>query len=146
MVMLAPALWGQQRTASLPWWENPLASGIVLTDAQRVRIQEVVNEYRDVLTDLRREVDDAEAALDDVFNDAVVDQRRGTVAIDRLARTRADLTRAVSEMTLKLRAVLTPQQWRELQRRGDAETRGRGGSTRRRTPKGATPRVTSNGN
>jgi len=150
MFLLVPAaLWAQPRAASLPWWDNPLASGLTLTDSQKVRIQEVIHDYRDALTDLRAQVDEAEADLEAVFNEEVVDQRRGTAAIDRLARTRADLTRAVSEMTLKLRAVLTPQQWQELQRRGaDSGRGGRGADrNRRRAPKSQpAPRVTSNGN
>lgn len=133
---LATALSAQPRAASMPWWENPLASGLMLTETQRIRIQEIVRDYRDVLSGLRAEVEEAEAALEEVFNSDAVDQRRGTAAIDRLARTRAELTRAVSEMTLKLRAVLTPQQWQELQRRG-GQSPGRGGRgpSRRRLPK-----------
>jgi Spy/CpxP family protein refolding chaperone len=145
---LAAGLWAQPRAASMPWWENPLASGLMLTETQRVRIQEIVRDYRDALTGLRADVEEAEAALEDVFNDDFVDQRRGTAAIDRLARTRAELTRAVSEMTLKLRAVLTPQQWQELQRRGqEGPARGGRGPNRRRPPKAAgTPQATSNKN
>ena len=138
---VSATMWAQPRAVSLPWWENPLASGLTLTDAQRTRVQDVVREYRDSLADLRAEVEEAEAGLEAVFNDEVVDQRKGTSAIDRLARTRANLTRGVSEMTLKLRAVLTPQQWQELQRRGEEGARG----GRRRAPKTkAAPRATSN--
>jgi Spy/CpxP family protein refolding chaperone len=145
VMMAIPAmLWAQPRTVSLPWWENPLASGLTLTDSQRGRIQDVVREYRDQLADLRAEVEDAEAALEAVFNDEAVDQRRGTAAIDRLARTRADLTRAVSGMTLKLRTILTPQQWQELQRRGEEGARDADRNRRRAPATGATPRVTSN--
>ena len=149
VLMAVPAmLWAQPRTVSLPWWDNQLASGLTLTDSQRTRIQEIVHEYRDRLANLRVETDQAEAALEAVFNDEVQDQKRGTAAIDRLARTRADLTRAVSEMTLKLRSVLTPQQWQELQRRGEEGARGgRGPDRNRRAPKvEATPRATSNKN
>jgi len=146
LIAVPGALWAQPRTVSLPWWENPLASGLTLTESQRTRIQDVVHEYRDRLANLRVEVDQAEAALEAIFNEEVVDQRRGNAAIDRLARTRADLTRAVSEMTLKLRAVLTPQQWQELQRRGEEGARGGRGSDRNRRPlkEGATPQATSN--
>jgi len=147
VLMAVPtALWAQPRTVSLPWWENPLASGLTLTESQRSHIQDVVREYRDRLANLRAEVDQAEAALEDVFNEEIVDQRRGTAVIDRLARTRADLTRAVSEMTLKLRAVLTPQQWQELQRRGEEGARGGRGTDRSRRPskQPITPQATSN--
>ena len=59
----------------------------------------------------------AEGDLDAVFNEDTVDQRRGAEAIDRLTKARADMTKSVSEMSLRMRAVLTTQQWQELQRR-----------------------------
>ena len=81
VLMAVPAmLWAQPRTVSLPWWDNPLASGLTLTDSQRTRIQDIVHEYRDRLANLRAETDQAEAALEAVFNDEVQDQRRGTAA------------------------------------------------------------------
>lgn len=145
MLATLPMLSAQPRLASLPWWENPLATGLTLTDAQRTRVQEILREARDPLADLRAEVEQAEAALEAIFNEDSVDERRGTAAIDRLARRRADLTRAVSEMTLKLRAVLTTEQWQELQRVIAAGERGRGGKRGRPPLKGgATPQATSN--
>jgi len=101
------------------WWDNPIMDGLNLNDAQRKQIQTTVREFRNRLVDARAAVNKAEGDLDDVFNnDGNVDQRRANEAIDHLAASRADLTRVVSQMTLRLRGVLTTQQWQELQRRG----------------------------
>ena len=68
----------------------------------------------------------AEGNLDDFFNtEGTTDPRRANEAIDRLAAARAELTKVVSQMSLKLRGVLTAQQWQELQRRGPGRGPGR---------------------
>ena len=94
-----------------------MVSGLDLTDAQRTEIRSVVREYRGRMLEVRDEVQKAEGDLDAVFNEDTVDQRRGSEAIDRLTKARADMTKSVSEMSLRMRAVLTAQQWQELQRR-----------------------------
>ena len=94
-----------------------MVSGLDLTDAQRTEIRSVVREYRGRMLEVRDEVQKAESDLDEVFNEDTVDQRRGSEAIDRLTKARADMTKSVSEMSLRMRAVLTAQQWQELQRR-----------------------------
>jgi Spy/CpxP family protein refolding chaperone len=101
-----------------------MVDGLNLNDAQRNQIQTAVREFRNRLVDARAALEKAEGDLDDVFNnDGNIDQRRANEAIERLAAARAELTRVASQMTLRMRAVLTTEQWQELQRRG-----GRGGS------------------
>lgn len=119
LILAVPAALSAQgpRSGFFPWWESPLVGGLDLTDAQRTEIRSVVREYRGQMLEVRDEVQKAESDLDDVFNEETVDQRRGSEAIDRLSKARADMTRSVSEMSLRMRAVLTPQQWQELQRR-----------------------------
>ena len=52
-----------------------------------------------------------------LLSDGGAAERLYREAIDRLTKARADMTKSVSEMSLRMRAVLTPQQWQELQRR-----------------------------
>jgi Spy/CpxP family protein refolding chaperone len=105
------------RSGFFPWWDGPLVSGLDLTDAQRTEIRSVIRDYRGKMMEVRGAVQKAEGDLDAVFNEDTVDQRRGSEAIDRLTKARADMTKSVSEMSLRMRAVLTTQQWQELQRR-----------------------------
>jgi Spy/CpxP family protein refolding chaperone len=98
-----------------------------LTEEQRQQIRSTVRDYRSRLIDLRAAVEKAEGEVGDVFNDPSIDQKRGMEAIDRLIAARGDLTRAISEMTLKLRLVLTQEQWQELQRRRQQAEPGRPG-------------------
>ena len=105
------------RGGFFPWWDSPLVNGLDLSDAQRSQIRSVIREYRGRMLEVRSSVQKAETDLDEVFNQDTVDQRRGAEAIDHLTRARADMTKSVSEMSLRMRAVLTSQQWQELQRR-----------------------------
>ena len=108
--------------ALLPWWDNPLTREVNLTGAQRDQIRAVVKEYRNRLVDERAAVEKADGELEDVFAEDSVDQRRAAEAIDRLTAARAELTRSLAQMSLRMRTVLTAQQWQDLQRR-----QGRGG-------------------
>jgi Spy/CpxP family protein refolding chaperone len=154
LILAVPAaLCAQGRGAMFPWWENPVVNSLDLTDTQRGQIREVVREYRGKMFEVRAAVDKAESELEEVFNDESIDQRKGDEAIDRLVKARSEMTKAVSEMSLRLRAVLTPQQWQDLQKRqqdqpgigrdvGRGTGRGpdRGGPGRRRGgPKGRSP-------
>jgi len=84
---------------------------------QKQQIRSTVKDYRPHLVELRAEVERAEGDLEYQFNQQPVDSRKANEAIDRLAAARSDLTRTLSQMSLKLRTVLTQQQWQELQRR-----------------------------
>jgi Spy/CpxP family protein refolding chaperone len=108
------------------WWENPVASGLTLSDAQRERINAIVREHRDTLMAAREAAEKAERELDAVFNADSVDWPRGRAAIEQLVQARGDLTRNLARMTLRLRTVLTPEQWRTLQNAGAAGRGGRG--------------------
>jgi Spy/CpxP family protein refolding chaperone len=127
------------RGGFFPWWDSPIVNGLDLTDAQRTQIRTVVQEYRGRMMEVRGAVQKAENDLDQVFNEDTVDQRRGSEAIDRLTKARADMTKSVSEMSLRMRAVLTPQQWQELRQREQGsrvENAGRGSGTKRGSGRG----------
>ncbi len=132
IILALPAALSAQgaRSGFFPWWDSPLVSGLDLTDAQRTEIRSVIRDYRGKMMEVRGAVQKAEGDLDAVFNEDSVDQRRGSEAIDRLTRAKADMTKSVSEMSLRMRAVLTTQQWQELQRRqreqGSLQNAGRG--------------------
>jgi hypothetical protein len=65
----------------------------------------------------RIRVNQAEQALAEQFNRNPVDPGKTKEAIERLVDARSDLTRTLTELSLKLRLVLTERQWQELQRR-----------------------------
>ncbi len=125
LLAMAGALSAQslRSPTSVPWWNNPVANGLNnLTEAQTKQISATVSEYRDRLKDLYAQVNAAEGGLVEIFNEESIDQRKADQAVNQLANARGDLTRTLSQMSVKLRTVLTVEQWQDLQDR----QRGRG--------------------
>jgi Spy/CpxP family protein refolding chaperone len=137
----APALLSAQSPRpSLAWWESPLLNeSLDLTDAQTKQIRATVSDYRGKLLELRAAVDRAESGLQNAFNEDPVDPRKAGEAIDQLVTARSELTRTISQMDLKLRLVLTAQQWQDLESQQRLGRR----SARRRGPKAPPPGITS---
>ena len=133
-LMLSAGARPQPPPAGFPWWDSPLVRDLNLSEDQRQQIRGVVREHRRSLIDLRAAVEKAEAQLEDVFNEDRVDQRRAGEAIDQLVAARGELTRALSQLSLRLRSILTAEQWRELQKRRETE-----GPLRRRGPRPGGP-------
>lgn len=102
-----------------PWWDQPIAKDLNLTEAQKAEVKSIVREYRTRLIEQRAALEKAEVELQYLFDDDTVDARRANQAIDDLANARLNLTRTFSQVFLKVRLVLTPQQWHELQKRHD---------------------------
>lgn len=108
------------------WWENPVANGLTLSDVQKERINGILRDHRDALTSARDAAERAEQDLDTIYNAEAIDWARARAAIDQLVKARADLTQNLARMTLRLRAVLTIDQWRTLQGRGATGRAGKG--------------------
>ncbi len=106
-----PALWEGA------WWNSPIVQNMDLSETQRKDIRGTVREYRGHLMDLREAVQRADNDLEIALGESPVDQRKANEAIDHLATARGELTRTLSRMTLRLRTILTNEQWQELQRR-----------------------------
>jgi Spy/CpxP family protein refolding chaperone len=99
------------------WWDSPIARDLNLKEEQNQQIREVVRSYRNKLIDLRSAMEKAEGDLEDIFNDEKIEQRKANDVVERLALARADMSRTMSLMSLKLRAILSAEQWHELQKR-----------------------------
>jgi Spy/CpxP family protein refolding chaperone len=106
-----PALWEGS------WWNSPIVQNMDLSETQRKDIRGTVRQYRGHLLDLREAVQRADNDLEIALNESPVDQRKANEAIERLATARGELTRTLSQMTLRLRTILSNEQWQELQKR-----------------------------
>jgi Spy/CpxP family protein refolding chaperone len=116
-LLLSMSLCAQMPKSLYAWWSKPvIAKQLNLTNVQRQQIRSTVIQYRPHLIDIRAEVSKAEIDLQAQFDHDPVDQARANQAIERLIAARTDLTRTLSQMSLKLRTVLTEQQWHDLQR------------------------------
>jgi len=99
------------------WWERPVVRDLGLTEEQNKQVRAIVRESRDRLIQLRGAVDSAESALSDEMSEEKVDSKRAEAAIERVITARSELMRAIAQMSLRLRLILTSAQWQELERR-----------------------------
>ena len=131
-----PALWEGA------WWNSPIVQNLDLSETQRKDIRGTVREYRGHLFDLREAVQRADSDLEIALGENPLDQRKANEAIEHLATARGELTRTLSQMTLRLRTILTSDQWQELQRRQALRRpgpfRGREGEQQPKAPPAAT--------
>ena len=118
---------------------NPeVAKQLGLSEAQTRQMDQVNQEDRQRMFAVREEVNKAEAAVDSAFNEDPVDPAKGNDAINRLAAARGELTKAVSQHDLKIRMILTTQQWQQLKQIQHEPWPGRG-VRHRGAPKSTTP-------
>lgn len=108
--------WGQVMD-DFPWWDSPIAQDLKLSPEQRKQIQATVREFRDRLIEQRAAVQKAEANLTDLMNEDQVNEAKTREMVEKVVAARSELMRTVSLMSMRLRMVLTPQQWQELRHR-----------------------------
>jgi Spy/CpxP family protein refolding chaperone len=123
------------------------ADNLNLSEAQQKQIKAICKESAKKVFDLREAWNKAETELQGVFDESPVDQSKANVAIEHLTAARSDLFRATSQMDLKIRTVLTDEQWKELKKRdrrgGPGRPGGPEGGWRRGgpQPKGSPPPI-----
>jgi Spy/CpxP family protein refolding chaperone len=117
MIVMAGSLMAQPPRGSFNWWESPLSQDINLSEDQRVKIRDTIREFRPKLIDMRASLEKAENDTEEALNDDSFDQKRASEAIERLVGARGQMTRLMSQMSIRLRATLTTEQWKELQRK-----------------------------
>jgi len=117
VVAALPVAAQQIPSNSWAWWASPVVRDLNLSQDQIQKVHATVREYRPRLIDLRAAVQKADLDVEDAFNDENFDARRATEAVDRLVAARTELGKALAQLSLRLRAALTSDQWRELQKR-----------------------------
>ena len=114
--LLSGSMFAQMPKGFYAWWSKPIVNTLGLTRDQRQQIRGTVLQYRPKLIEIRAQVTKAELDLENEFNHDPVDQVKANQAVERVIAARGDLTRTLSQLSLKLRTVLTEKQWQELQR------------------------------
>jgi Spy/CpxP family protein refolding chaperone len=109
------------------WWHNPdLIQKLTLTPDQQKRMDDILQQSRLQLVDLRANVEKQELLMEPMLATNPPDTNKILAQIDHTAQARAELEKANAKMLLGIRNVLTPDQWTKLQterrmriRRGD---------------------------
>ncbi len=103
------------------WWKNPdIIQKLSITPDQQKRMDDIFQQSRLQLIDLKAEVEKQEVVLEPMLAANPPDTNKVLAQIDKAAQARAELEKANARMLLGIRTVLTPDQWTKLQ----AEERG----------------------
>ena len=98
------------------WWHNPdLIQKLTLTPDQQKRMDDILQQSRLQLIDLRANVEKQEILMEPMLAANPPDTNKVLAQIDRTAQARAELEKANAKMLLGIRNVLTPDQWTKLQ-------------------------------
>jgi Spy/CpxP family protein refolding chaperone len=98
------------------WWHNPdLIQKLGLTPDQQKRMDDILQQSRLQLVDLRANVEKQELLMEPMLAANPPDTNKILAQIDHTAQARAELEKANAKMLLGIRNVLTPDQWTKLQ-------------------------------
>ncbi len=98
------------------WWHNPdLIQKLTLTPDQQKRMDDILQQSRLQLVDLRANVEKQELLMGPMLAANPPDTNKILAQIDHTAQARAELEKANAKMLLGIRNVLTPDQWTKLQ-------------------------------
>jgi periplasmic protein CpxP/Spy len=98
------------------WWNNPkIAEQLKLTDDQRKEFDNILQQHRTTLIDLRANLEKAELALEPLIGNDQPNENEILAQIDKVAQARAELEKANARYLLAIRSKLTPDQWKQVQ-------------------------------
>ena len=98
------------------WWNNPkIVEKLKLTDDQRKAMDQIFQEHREKLVDLRGNVEKAEIEMEPLVRADQPNEQAVLTQIDKVAQARAELEKANARFLFALRAKLTPDQWKQVQ-------------------------------
>jgi len=98
------------------WWHNAdLVQKLTLTPDQQKRMDDILQQSRLQLIDLRANVEKQELLMEPMLAANPPDTNKVLAQIDHTAQARAELEKANAKMLLSIRNVLTPDQWTKLQ-------------------------------
>jgi Spy/CpxP family protein refolding chaperone len=98
------------------WWHNAdLIQKLTLTPDQQKRMDDIFQQSRLQLIDLRANLEKQELLMEPMLAANPPDTNKILAQIDHTAQARAELEKANAKMLLGIRNVLTPDQWTKLQ-------------------------------
>ncbi len=98
------------------WWKNPdIIQKLSLTADQQKRMDDIFQQSRLQLIDLKANVEKQEVMLEPMLSANPPDTNKVLAQIDHVASARAELEKANARMLLGIRGVLSADQWTKLQ-------------------------------
>ena len=97
------------------WWRNRNNIALLsLTEEQQQKMDDVFQQFRIKLIDLKATLEKEEAILEPLMKAERLDEVKVGMQIDKVADARAELEKGNARMLLGIRVALTPEQWAKL--------------------------------
>ena len=97
------------------WWRNRNNIALLsLTEEQQQKMDDVFQQFRIKLIDLKATLEKEEAILEPLMKAERLDEIKVGMQIDKVADARAELEKGNARMLLGIRMALTPEQWAKL--------------------------------
>ena len=97
------------------WWDKPeVAQQVGITDDQKKKMDDIFQQHRLQLIDLKAALEKQEAVLQPLIEADQPDEAKILSQIDAIAQARAELEKANARMLFGIRTVLTADQWKKL--------------------------------
>lgn len=97
------------------WWSDPhFAQRLGLTGDQTKKMDDIFDQHRLKLIDLSATLQKEEAVLEPLLAAEQSDESKVLAQIDRVAQARAELEKGNARMLLRIRSVMTQDQWTQL--------------------------------
>lgn len=113
-----PGMAGFHGPAMGKWWKDSnLVRELDVSDAQVRQIEQIFQDHRLDLIDLRANLEKQEAILEPLIDADNPDEAKVEAQFDKVAAARANLEKSNARMLLAIRRVLTVDQWKKLQAR-----------------------------
>ena len=97
--------------AFYPWWTPQNSRDLNLTWAQKTKVTGTAESFGPRMLEARKIFQLAEEAFHKEFERDPVDEDKASETIERLAAAQATIVRLQAQMQLKMRSVLTAEQW-----------------------------------
>ena len=94
------------------WWLNEeVVKELQITDAQQKELGKIYYAHLEKAIDLRAKVEKEELKLREMLDQNTINEKELLSQVDRLLDARNSLERARAELFVKVRIILTPEQW-----------------------------------
>ena len=115
LVLLCAAAAFSRGFPNLPrgkWWQNEkVVADLGLTPEQRAKLDDIMFTHRDRMIDLKAALEKAELRLKETMDKPVLNEKEVLEQLDKSITARGLLQKDRITMLVKVRGVLTPEQW-----------------------------------
>jgi len=100
------------------WWLNEeVVRNLQITEAQQKELGKIYYSHLEKAIDLKAKVEKEQLKLREMLDQKEINEKELLSQVDRLLEARNSLERARAELFVKVRIILTPEQWQKVKER-----------------------------